>query len=146
MKSFQEIRVTLDIPPTVAGTSTLTGTILDMADWDAVAFFLITADVTSACVLSVEARGSDTADGLNDVQVTGSQTTPRTCGATDTDNALLVSDVVRPAKRYLFAKVIRSTANAAIGGVLAIQYRRSVGGPTVTQPGVLLMNTVTPEV
>jgi hypothetical protein len=53
--------------------------------------------------------------------------------------------VVRPSKRYVFANLTRTTANATIDGIIAIQYRTR--NLPVTQPATLAASALsTPEV
>ena len=45
-----------------------------------------------------------------------------TAGATSADSKLLMVDIYNPMLKYAFANLTRTTANAVIGGIIAIQY------------------------
>lgn len=138
-------RVTNDA---VAGTSDADSTVLDMTGYDGVLFVALFGDITTTAVIQLVAY-ENTASSTSSpapTLVTGGATAPLTCGATAQDNGMLVVDVIRPSMRYVFARVHRTTANAVIDGVLAIQYRGKTPPPITQGATVLASITSTPEV
>lgn len=129
-----------------AGQTELKTDVLDMSGYDGVMFVAILGDVTDTSVLTLTAK-QNTANSDSSptpTSITGASAT-FTAGASDADNKLLVVDVVRPTSRYVFASLTRTTANAVVDGIIAIQYRsRSV---PVTQGSTVLASALsTPEV
>lgn len=125
MKSLlADCKFLLCSPATVAGTSDLDGTVIDMSQdggYDGVCFVAQLGDVTSTSVLELQGQGSAAADGSS--PSTEATTGTKTAGATDCDNKFLVLDLSRPANRYVFSRVKRGTANAVVNSVLAILYK-----------------------
>lgn len=141
----KDVKVTRVKNAVAAGTTDVDGDVLDMSGYDAVAFVGLLGDVTATSVLSIEGRESDASNGSGSVQVTDSKTADYTATASDADNKLLISDVVRPNKRYVFPRLKRGTANAVVDGILAIQYR--TGDLPVTQGSTVLAQALSsPEV
>lgn len=133
----KDMKVTRVNAAAVAATTDLDGTtILDMAGFDAVIFIALLGDVTNTSVLSLEGRESVNSDGSSDSLIAGSKTDDFTASATSADNKVIMSDTVRPTKRYVFPKLRRGTANAVVDGVLAIQYRGD--GIPVSQPATVI--------
>jgi hypothetical protein len=119
--------------------------VLDMAGYDSVMIIATLGDVTSTSVLTLTVK-ENTANSTS--SPTPSTVTDATCtftaGATDADNKLMIVDVIRPSKRYVFASLTRTTANAVVDSITAIQYNsRSVD---VSQGSTVLKSALsTPE-
>lgn len=108
-----------------AGTSEIKTDVLDMTGYDGVLFIAILGDVTDTSVLTLTAK-ENTANSDSSptpTAVTDGATAAHTATAADADNKMLVVDVVRPSKRYVFASLTRTTANAVVDAIIAIQYR-----------------------
>ena len=105
----------------VAGTSLLTSDVLDMAGWDGCCFIAALGDVTASSALALTALGH-TANAASGAAITGAAAS-FTAGASDADSKLLVVDVVRPVKRYIYATLARADQNAVVNGIIAIRYR-----------------------
>lgn len=105
-----------------AATTELTTDVIDMAGWHGVAFVAHLGDVTTGSVLGFVADHSD--DGATGWDDLGGALA-FTAGASDADNKLLILDLVRPTKRFVRARLMRTTANAILGGIVAVKY-----GPT----------------
>lgn len=128
-----------------AGTSAQNTSVLDMAGFDGVIFIALLGTVTDASVVTLTAK-ENTASSTSSptpTSVTGGATADITA-ATDSNHYLVV-DVIRPSKRYVYAALTRTTQNAVIDGVIAIQYRsRTV---PVSQPAALVGSALSsPEV
>lgn len=128
-----------------AGTTEVLSSVLDMQGYDSVMFIVTLGDVTATSVLTLTAK-SNTANSTS--SPTPSSITDGSCtftaGASDADNKLMIVDVLRPSKRYVFASLTRTTANAVVDSITAIQYcSRSVD---VTQGSTVLASALsTPE-
>lgn len=107
-----------------AGTSDQDSDVLDMAGYDGVMFVAALGDVTATSVLELQVFGNtaNSTSSPTPVELTADETL-NTAGASDADNKLIVVDVIRPAYRYVFARLKRGTANAVLDGMFAIQYR-----------------------
>jgi hypothetical protein len=55
---------------------------------------------------------------------------------------MLVLDVIRPREQFVRAVLTRATANAAVDGILAIQYRAGTK-PCVQDASVIASNLIT---
>lgn len=131
IKDFKISRVANDA---VAGTSDVTSSVLDMTGYDSVVFIALLGDVTSGSVITLTAK-ENTANSTSSptpTAITGGATGAITAGAADTDNKLLVSDIMRPDMRYVFCVLSRTTQNAVVDGILAVQYNSKA--VPVTQP------------
>lgn len=103
---------------TAAGTSVLTAsTGVDMLGFEGALIICSMGALTASQVTSLQA--TDSATNSSYVAITNAVT----AAALDADsNKLLVLDVYRPVKRFLSVQVNRATANAAIDGVVIVQY------------------------
>lgn len=109
--------------PQAAGTSEQFSTVLDMAGYTSVLFLVSFGDNTSGTVLTAVVRSNPTSS-------TSTGTLEGTCtvtsaSATDTDNALMIVDVEKPTQRFVFLDVTRTTQNATINCMIAVQYNAS---------------------
>lgn len=103
-----------------AATTALTSDVLDMQGWENVCFIAITGDVTDTSVLTLTAY-DHTANAASGSAITGAAAT-FTAGASDADSKLLIVDVRQPQKRYVYAVLTRTVANAVVNGIVAIRY------------------------
>lgn len=104
-----------------AATSAITGgDILDLAGFDSVCAIAILGEVTAASVVTLKAFTGDAAalgDGAYETA-----TATKTAAGNDTDNTLLILDVVKPGKRYVRFDLTRADQNAVLDGIIAIRY------------------------
>ena len=108
----------------VAGTTEQTSSVIDMAGFQSCEFVLLLGDVLLNSVLTLKAQDGTKSDGSDMVDTDA--TIGHTASATDADDKLMRLDVASPQKRYLRAKVGRTTANAVIDGVLGRLYDASI--------------------
>ena len=108
-----------------AGTSAVTTSVVDMGTspgFDAALFVASLGTVTSTCVLTLTVYENATNSNSG-----GSAVSSGSCTITDsggaTSNTLLAVDVLRPTKRYLYATLTRTTANAVVNDITCQQYR-----------------------
>lgn len=104
-----------------AGATDSNGTGVDMTGYDAVRFIALLGTLTATQVTDLKAQQSDD-DGSSDAysDIEGSATDPMDDAD---DNDMLITDIIRPTKRYVRPVVERGTANAVIDGVIAELYR-----------------------
>lgn len=116
-----------------AAQTELTTDVIDTADCDGVVFIAHLGDVTTGSVLGLVVDDSDEDDtGFDDL----AGPLAFTAGASDADNKLLILDVYKPERRYLRARLTRTSANAVVNGITAIKYgKREV---PVTQGATVL--------
>ncbi|HEY9060958.1 MAG TPA: hypothetical protein VIO64_10730 [Pseudobacteroides sp.] len=109
---------------TAAGTGdTLNGDIIDLGtggNFDSVLFVAKLGDCADTAVGTLKAYcgdASDVADGAYKAV-----TAAFTATATNSDNKLVILDVVKPGKRYVRPDFVRATANIAVESIIAIKY------------------------
>jgi len=142
---LKDAKITVVMNAVTAGTSEQKSSVLDMAGFDAVAFIAVFGTVTDASVITLTAyeNSASSTSSPAPVAVTGGATASLT--ASTSSNTFMVVDVIRPSKRYVFADITRTTQNAVINCVIAIQYRTK--NKPVTQPTTLVESAIsTPEV
>lgn len=109
-----------------AGTGdNLDGAIIDMAQdegYDGIMVVWKLGDVTATAILNLRLMGSALANGSspsieNETGVTAA------AGAADQDNLLLLLDSRGPANRYVFARLVRATANVVSEAAFYILYK-----------------------
>lgn len=120
-------------PASAAGQTELTTDVIDMANWTGVVFVASLGDVTNGSVLGLVADHSDQSNS-GFVALAGALS--HTADATDADNKLMILDVAYPEKRYVRARLTRTTANAAVNGIIAIKYR---GARTPIEQGATVL-------
>ena len=122
-------------PAAVAGQTLLTSDVIDMAGFDGVSFVALLGDVSDTCVLTLQAQQGDQSDGSDATNLSGVAAT-FTAGATDADDNMLALEVFRPTKRYVRVTLARTTANAVVDGILAVQ-SNPAEAPVVQDASVL---------
>lgn len=97
-------------------------TIVDMAGYDAITWLVYTGDCINAAVAALSmVEDTDPAHGDDPTECATADKLSRTCDATNTDNVLLVYEVLRPAKRYVRLKIAESASqNFIVRSVVAI--------------------------
>lgn len=129
-----------------AATTLVTSSVLNMQGFSAVAFFASLGTVTSGSVLQLTAyeNTANSTSSPTPVAVTGGATPSYTAGSSSS-NTLLLLDVIRPTSPYVFVELSRTTDNAVVNGIYAIQYRTT--SAPVTQPAATVAQQLsTPEV
>ena len=103
----------------VAGTSTITGSTIDMTQYPSgITFVALLGTLTSGNVSTLKAQQGDASNGSDAVDITGASA----ASADTMSNKLLVVEVKYPTKRYVRFVLTRATANAVVDGVLAIPW------------------------
>lgn len=130
---LKDVKTTLGLGAVAAGTSDQDTSVIDMSGFDAARFVLSLGDVTSGSVVELQVFGNtaSSTSSPTPVELTNDELLT-TAGASDMDSKLVIADVIRPAYRYLFARVKRGTQNAVINSVIVDQYRTR--DLPVTQP------------
>lgn len=136
---LKDTKITRVANSAVAAQTAVNSSILDMAGYDGVVFVAALGDVTDTCVLTLKVEQDELNGAGGMAALTGNATF--TANATSADNGLLVVDVIRPAKRYVRAALTRTTANAVVDGIFAIQYKASTK-PVTADSSVLASATI----
>lgn len=122
MNLSKNVKVTRVAAGAVAAQTEVLSSVLDMQGYDGVMFIALLGDVTTACVLTLTAKGNTASSTSSPTPVTQVATAAFTADGTSADNKVLQVDVVDPALRYIFASLTRTAANAVVDGIIAIQY------------------------
>lgn len=137
IKDAEPLRV---LNAVAAGTTSQTGSTIDMEGYDGVLLIALIGTLTAGQVTSLKAQQSSD-DGAADTyaDLAGSNTGPMADGDS---NKLLCLDIFRPQERYIKGVIVRGTQNAVIDGLLAIRYQASkrptVLGTTVSASKVVV--------
>ena len=122
MNLSKDIKITVVEAAATAATTELVSDVLDMQGWSGVMFIALTGDVTDTSVLTLTVKGNSANSTSSPTPVTQGAAT-FTAGASNADSKVLMVDIYEPQLRYVFASLTRTTANAVVGGVIAIQYQ-----------------------
>lgn len=136
MNLLNEVKITRVANAAAAAQTEVLSSVLDMQGYDGVMFVAILGDITATSVLTLTAKGNTASSTSSPTPVTQVATAAFTAGASDADNKVLVVDVFDPALRYVFASLTRTTANAVVDGIIAIQYTAELR-PTTQDASVL---------
>lgn len=123
MNLSKDVKITVVAGAAAAAQTAVTSDVLDMSGYDGVMFIALTGDVTATSVLTLTAKANSANSTSSPTPVTQKATDAFTAGASDADSKALVVDVYKPTLRYVFAELTRTTANAVVGGIIAIQYQ-----------------------
>lgn len=138
MNLLKNVKVSVVANSAAAAQTEVLSSVLDMQGYDGVMFIALLGDVTATSVLTLTAKGNTASSTSSPTPVTQKATSPWTADATNADNAALIVDVCDPQLRYIFASLTRTTANAVVNGIIAIQYKAEYR-PT-TQDATVIAN------
>jgi len=112
------------ITPTagVAGATALTGSTIDTANAEGVAFVVRFGAIVSGAVTSIKAQHSATTTSGDFVDIAG---TNQTVADTD-DEGIFVIDIKAPTKRYVRLVVSRATQNATVSASALVYGQRAM--------------------
>lgn len=116
------IKVTVVEAAAAAAQTELVTDVLDMSGYEGVIFMALTGDVTATSVLTLTVKGNSANSVTTPTPITQKATDAFTAGAATADSKVIMVDVFRPTLRYMFASLTRTTADAIVGGIVAIQY------------------------
>lgn len=125
MNLSKDIKITVVAAAATAATTAVTSDVLDMSGYDGVMFVALLGDVTSGSVLTLTAKANTANSTSSPSPITQKASSAFTAGASDADSKAIVVDVAQPTLRYVFAELTRTTQNAVVGGIIAIQYGAS---------------------
>lgn len=117
-----------------AGQTTLDSDVVDLAGFEGVTFLALLGDVTDGSVLKLTLQHGDESNG-SDMESTDIAAT-FTAGASDADSKLLAVEGYMNTKRYARARLTRGTANAVVGGIIALCHQSKTR--PVTQDATLI--------
>lgn len=124
-----------------AGQTELVTDVVDTQGYDSIAFIALMGDVTDTSVLTLTAKTNTANSVSSPTPVTLADTATFTAGASDADSKILMLDINKPRARYVFASLTRTTANAVVGGVIAVLY--NAHNRPVTQDATVIAGTFT---
>jgi hypothetical protein len=136
MNLSKDIKITVVEAAAAAAQTELVTDVLDMSGYEGVMFIALTGDVADTSVLTLTVKGNSANSVSTPTPVTQKATDAFTAGAATADSKVLMVDVYKPALRYVFGSLTRTTADAIIGGIIAIQYK-SVNKPTTQDATVI---------
>ena len=110
-------KVTRVLNAVAAGTSDQTGSVIDMANFDSVTFYVAFGTITTGAATSIKVQQGQQSDGSDMADLAG---TSVTIADTD-DNKIAFVEVNRPLERYVRVYVDRGTQNAVIDAAWAVQ-------------------------
>lgn len=122
MNLSKDIKITVVEAAAAAAQTELVTDVLDMSGYEGVMFIALLGDVTTTSVLTLTVKGNSANSVSTPTPVTQKATDAFTAGASDADSKVLLVDVYKPALRYVFGSLTRTTADAIVGGIIAIQY------------------------
>lgn len=122
---LKNVKVTYVEGAAAAAQTELVSDIVDMQGWDGVMFIALLGDVTDTSVLTLTAKGNSANDPSTPTPIAQGAAT-FTAGATNADSKALIVDIANPMLRYMFASLTRTTANAVVNGIIAIQYNAAI--------------------
>jgi hypothetical protein len=125
-----------------AGTTAVNSTHVDMTGFDAVMFLADLAAVVDGCILSLQAQDGALANDSDQANITNA-VTPTFTAATSSNTAMIL-DVVEPQKQFVRVVLNRTTQNATVNSIWAVQYRTKVK-PTVQPAASILTNATLVE-
>lgn len=123
MNLSTDVKITVVSGAATAATTAIDSSVLDMQGFDGVMFIALLGDVTDTSVLTLTAKGNSANSTSSPSPVTQVASSPFTASASTADSKAIVVDVFEPRLRYMFATLTRATANAVVGGIIAIQYK-----------------------
>lgn len=140
---LKDCKITRVMNAVAAGTSAQSTTALDMSGYNSVIYIALLGTVTDGSILTLTAFDNAANSNSGGTAVSGGAAAAYT--AASDSNHYLVTDVIRPTGRYSYAQLTRTAQNAAIDGILAIQYNADT--KPVAQPAALVAAALsTPEV
>lgn len=116
------IKVTVVEAAAAAAQTELVTDVLDMSGYEGVIFMALTGDVTTASVLTLTVKANSANSVSSPTPITQKASDAFTADGTSADSKLIMVDVYRPPLRYVFGSLTRTTADAIVGGIIAIQY------------------------
>jgi len=122
MNLSKDIKITVVEAAAAAAQTELVTDVLDMSGYEGVMFIALTGDVTTASVLTLTVKGNSANSVSSPTPVTQKATDAFTADGTSADSKVLMVDVYKPALQYVFGSLTRTTADAIVGGIIAIQY------------------------
>lgn len=136
MNLSTNVKVTQASPSAAVGTGSITGTTLDMSNFDGVMFLLLAGAITDGAP-GVEAASGAASDGSDKQNLLGALASL----TSSQDNEIAILDLYRPLDRYVTPIIVRGgSTGAVIGGLVAIQYR--AGFKPTTQDATTIASTV----
>lgn len=137
MRSFLgECKITNVSDAVATGTTTISSSIVDMADYESVAFV---ANVGASAVdIGIKAQQDTASNMAGAADLEGSKQ------LLDGTQKYMVLEIIKPAERYVRCQILRATT-CTIGGIWAIQFNPRTLPITNTSAALAAKTKVTPN-
>jgi hypothetical protein len=117
MNITKSAKMTRVLNATASGTSTVNGSVIDMQGYQSVTFVCCMGGIASSAVTTMKVQSNTSSATGTMGDLAGSA-----ISIADTDdNKVVAIEIVNPRERYLRPVITRSTANAGIDSVIALQ-------------------------
>lgn len=120
MNLLKEVKILRGIAPTAAGTTDINGVTIDSQGAESVTFCLILGDGTDTGTVKLKAQSGLLSDASDMADITGAETAVATSTGANTDNKILLLEIVKPTKRYVRMVADRGVANHVLEGGTAM--------------------------
>lgn len=134
MNLSKGVKVTRVANAAAAAQTAVDSSILDMSGFDGVMFIALLGTVTDGSVLTLTPKQNTTNSTSGAAAISGAATSPVTAAANS--NAALLADIQRPQQQFVYVTLTRTAQNAALDGIIAIQYEARKK-PTTQDVGVI---------
>jgi hypothetical protein len=114
---LKSTKATRAINATVAGTTTINGSVIDMQGFENAEAILQLGTLTATNVTTLKFQQGSASDGSDMADITG----VLIAGDDTMSNKCLALEVIKPMKRYVRPVVTRATANAVLDSCVVIQ-------------------------
>lgn len=121
----KEAKVIVVEGASVAGTTTVVSDIIDMQGYDSVCFIGLLGEVLDTAVIALNVKGNSANHLTVPTPTAYAGGAGGTATATSADNKSVITDVNKPRDRYVWAELVRGTANVVVNGIIAILYNGS---------------------
>jgi len=136
MNLSSNTKITVVAPLATAAQTEVVSSVLDMQGYEGVMFIAMLGAATATAVLTLTVKGNTANSTSSPAPVTQKATAAYTAAGTASDSMALMVDLWKPTTRYVFASYTRTVANAALGGIIAIQYKAG-NAPTTHDASVI---------
>ncbi len=119
---LSDVKIDIGLTAVAAGTSDQNTAVFDMQGYESIAAIALVGDGTSTATVSLDCYENTANSTSGGTAISGSTTATLTSTGSNTDDKLLVSERIRPTKRYVFFTLNRGVANHVINGIIVLRY------------------------
>jgi hypothetical protein len=122
MNLLSETKSVLISGAVAAGTTLVTGTVVDMLGFRGLHVTCLMGDNADTAVPHLQVFMGDESDGSDAVQYAGTSAAAAVTAASG-DSKMLLLDIEHPMKRYITIKLVRGTANIVVASITGLLYK-----------------------